>query len=55
MEAIKSIGPITLKEKGNNLLLGKIDPCARRVVNAMRGHVFLRKYDVMGVESWATK
>ena len=55
MEAIKSIGPITLREKENDILLGNIDPCARRVVNAMRGHVFLRKYDVTGVESRATK
>ena len=55
MEAIKSIGPITLREKGHDLLLSKTDPCTRRVVNAMRGHVFMRIYDVVGVESQATK
>jgi len=55
VEVIKSICPITLREKGNDLLLCKIDPCARRVVNTMRGHAFLRIYDVMGVERQATK
>jgi len=46
---INSTGPITLKGRGNNPRVGRINPFVRSVGNAMMEHVKLQEYGVMGV------